>query len=191
MWDYCEHLHAINIKENQRDVQRKLYSSDLRDEATSEEMAAHVEDFSQTVMQARLAGIKLSSLERASLFMESIPWTVMLGLVRPRVMLATGHMMARTPLEIEHQRLGPIDVDRLLELARAGRLKERYKTYRNVPFEAGDCEACLSAKITRYPKEGDAPKLAGGSEGVGFEVDITGPFSVSTDGYQHLFGCEG
>lgn len=86
MWDYCEHLHAINIKENQRDVQRKLYSSDLRDEATSEEMAAHVEDFSQTVMQARLAGIKLSSLERASLFMESIPWTVMLGLVRPRVM---------------------------------------------------------------------------------------------------------
>jgi len=40
--------------------------------------------------------------------------------VRPRVMLATGHSMARTPLEIEHQRLGHIGTDRLLELAREG-----------------------------------------------------------------------
>jgi len=87
-------------------------------------------------------------------------------------MLATGHSMARTPLEVQLQRLGHIGTDRLLELARGGKLKEG--------FETADCEACLSAKITRYPKSGDAPKLGGG-----LEVDITGPFSTSMDGLEH------
>ena len=72
MWLYCERLHSISIKENQREVQRKLFSFDLRDDATSEEMAAHIEDFSQTVMHARMVGLSFSSLDRASLFMQSI-----------------------------------------------------------------------------------------------------------------------
>ena len=72
MWLYCERLHSISIKENQREVQRKLFSFDLRDDATSEEMAAHIEDFSQTVMHARMVGLTFSSLDRASLFMQSI-----------------------------------------------------------------------------------------------------------------------
>ena len=66
-------------------------------------------------------------------------WTVILGNVRPRVMLATGHSMARTPLEIEHQRLGHIGTDRLLELARGGKLKEGFETYKNDPFKTADC----------------------------------------------------
>ncbi len=54
-------------------------------------------------------------------------------------MLATGHSMARTPLEIEHQRLGHIGTDRLLELARGGKLKEGFGTYKNDPFKTADC----------------------------------------------------
>ncbi len=88
--------------------------------------------------------------------------------------------MARTPLEVQHQRLGHIGTDRLLELARGGKLKEGFETYKNDPFKIADCEACLSAKITRYSKSGDAPKLGGG-----LEVDITGPFSTSMDGLEH------
>jgi hypothetical protein len=95
-------------------------------------------------------------------------------------MLATGHSMARTPLEVQLQRLGHIGTDRLLELARGGKLKEGFETYKNDPFKIADCEACLSAKITRYSKSGDAPKLGGG-----LEVDITGPFSTSMDGLEH------
>jgi phosphoribosyl 1,2-cyclic phosphodiesterase len=64
---------------------------------------------------------------------------------------------------IEHQRLGHIGTDRLLELARGGKLKEGFETYKNDPFKTADCKACLSAKITRHPKSGDAPKLRGGS----------------------------
>ncbi len=44
----------------------------------------------------------------------------------------------------------------------------------------------MSTEITRYPKSGDAPKLGGGSDGLGLEIDITGPFSTSMDGYEHL-----
>jgi CRISPR/Cas system-associated protein Cas10 (large subunit of type III CRISPR-Cas system) len=43
MWTYCEHLHALNIVENQREVQRKLYSLDLDDDATSEETLLEVD----------------------------------------------------------------------------------------------------------------------------------------------------
>ncbi|GFZ44321.1 hypothetical protein JCM24511_02043 [Saitozyma sp. JCM 24511] len=57
MWTHCEHLHALNIVENQREVRRKLYSLDLQDDATSEEMAAHVELFSRLIMEAKLVGI--------------------------------------------------------------------------------------------------------------------------------------
>ena len=72
MWAYCEHLHALNIVENQREVRRKLYSLDLDDDATSEEMAAHVELFSRLIMDARLVGIQHTSHERASMFVGTI-----------------------------------------------------------------------------------------------------------------------
>jgi hypothetical protein len=48
-WAYCERLQALNVVGNQREVPRKLYSLDLQDDATSEEMAAHVELFSRLI----------------------------------------------------------------------------------------------------------------------------------------------
>jgi hypothetical protein len=72
MWTHCEHLHALNIVENQREVRRKLYSLDLQDDATSEEMAAHVELFSKLVMEAKLVGIGHTSHERAAMFVGTI-----------------------------------------------------------------------------------------------------------------------
>ena len=49
MWTHCERLQALNVVENQREVRKKLYSLDLQDDATSEEMAAHVELFSRLI----------------------------------------------------------------------------------------------------------------------------------------------
>ena len=72
MWTHCEHLHALNIVENQREVRRKLYSLDLQDDATSEEMAAHVELFSRLIMEAKLVGIGHTSHERAAMFVGTI-----------------------------------------------------------------------------------------------------------------------
>ena len=72
MWAHCEHLHALNIVENQREVRRKLYSLDLQDDATSEEMAAHVELFSRLIMEAKLVGIGHTSHERAAMFVGTI-----------------------------------------------------------------------------------------------------------------------
>ena len=72
MWTHCEHLHALNIVENQREVRRKLYSLDLQDDATSEEMAAHVELFSRLIMEAKLVGIGCTSHERAAMFVGTI-----------------------------------------------------------------------------------------------------------------------
>jgi hypothetical protein len=72
MWTHCEHLHALNIVENQREVRRKLYSLDLQDDATSEKMAAHVELFSRLIMGAKLVGIGCTSHERAAMFVGTI-----------------------------------------------------------------------------------------------------------------------
>jgi hypothetical protein len=72
MWTHCEQLHALNIVENQREVRRKLYSLDLRDDVTFEEMAAHVELFSRLIMEAKLVGIKYTSNERAAMFTGTI-----------------------------------------------------------------------------------------------------------------------
>ncbi|GFZ50369.1 hypothetical protein JCM24511_08126 [Saitozyma sp. JCM 24511] len=66
MWAYCEHLHALNILENQREVRRKLYSLDLDDDVTSEEMAAHVELFSRLIIDATLVGIHLDRFDLPS-----------------------------------------------------------------------------------------------------------------------------
>jgi hypothetical protein len=72
MWTHCEHPHALNIVENQREVRRKLYSLDLQDDATSEEMAAHEELFSRLIMEAKLVGIGYTSHEREAMFVGTI-----------------------------------------------------------------------------------------------------------------------
>jgi hypothetical protein len=72
MWTHCEHLHALNIIENQREVRKKLYSLDLQDDAMSEEMVAHVELFSRLIMEAKLVGIGYTSHERAAMFVGTI-----------------------------------------------------------------------------------------------------------------------
>ena len=95
-------------------------------------------------------------------------------------------MTTMSPLEQEHQRLGHIGVDRLLELAREGKLRGDYKDFRNDPFKTLNCQHCLTAKIARIPKNDHAPLLTG-SDGVGIDVDITGPFDTSLDGYENMF----
>jgi hypothetical protein len=72
MWTHCEHPHALNIVEDQREVRRKLYSLDLQDDATSEEMAAHEELFSRLIMEAKLVGIGYTSHEREAMFVGTI-----------------------------------------------------------------------------------------------------------------------
>ncbi|RXK34658.1 hypothetical protein M231_08087, partial [Tremella mesenterica] len=72
MWDYCVALHVTATIENQRNVRQALFSYDLRDDATAEEMAKHVEDFSKTMSEARLVGLKFDSQERAGLFLNTI-----------------------------------------------------------------------------------------------------------------------
>jgi hypothetical protein len=64
MWKFCEKLRALNIVENQREVRRKLYPLDLREDAPAEEMAAHVETLSKLLMEGRLVGINHTSFER-------------------------------------------------------------------------------------------------------------------------------
>jgi hypothetical protein len=125
--------------------------------------------------------------ERLTLEKKGSLWTVVLGTVHPLVMMAGIPNRPKTVLEEEHQRLGHIGVGRLMELAKEGLLKKGYKEYKDDPFKLTACEPCLQAKITRYPKNGEAPLLAGRGKGIGLEVDITGPFSPSLDGYQHLF----
>jgi hypothetical protein len=65
---YCEHQYALSIVEDQCEVRWKLYSLDLDDDATSEEMAAHVELFSRLIMEAKLVGIHYTDHERAAMF---------------------------------------------------------------------------------------------------------------------------
>jgi hypothetical protein len=72
MWTHCEHLHSLNIAETKPVVLRKLYSLDLQDDATSEEMAAHVDLFSRLIMEAKLVGIGYTLHERAAMFVGTI-----------------------------------------------------------------------------------------------------------------------
>ena len=72
MWKYCVNLHVVSIKENQREVKRKLDSLQLREDATSEEMAAHLETFSKLMMEAKKVGMVMTTHERADQFIETI-----------------------------------------------------------------------------------------------------------------------
>ena len=92
-----------------------------------------------------------------------------------------------TPLYHEHCRLGHIGRERLLELAKEGKLVGRYDTHKLDPFTLADCDACASSKATRLPKSGNAPTLAGGEQGLCVEVDLAGPFTRSIDGKYYLF----
>ncbi|RXK41489.1 hypothetical protein M231_01197 [Tremella mesenterica] len=58
MWDYCLKMHITATNENQRNVRQALFSYDLREDATAKEMAKHVEDFSKTMAEAKLAGLR-------------------------------------------------------------------------------------------------------------------------------------
>ncbi|RXK35557.1 hypothetical protein M231_07189 [Tremella mesenterica] len=72
MWDYCLKMHVTATNENQRNVHQALFSYDLREDATAEEMAKHVEDFSKTMAEAKLVGLNFDSQERAGLFLNTI-----------------------------------------------------------------------------------------------------------------------
>ncbi|RXK36139.1 hypothetical protein M231_06630 [Tremella mesenterica] len=72
MWDYCVNLHVTATIENQRNVRQALFSYDLRDNATAEEMAKHVDEFSKTMAEAKLVGLIFDSQERAGLFLNTI-----------------------------------------------------------------------------------------------------------------------
>ena len=57
MWAFCQSLHTLSISENQREVSRKLNLLSLRDDATCEEMASHIETFSQLLMEGKRVGL--------------------------------------------------------------------------------------------------------------------------------------
>jgi hypothetical protein len=58
---------------------------------------------------------------------------------------------------------------------------------RKDPFRTDQCEVCLRAKIERYPKDGEAPQLRGGANGIGLDIDLAGPLDTSMDGHRYLF----
>jgi hypothetical protein len=61
------------------------------------------------------------------------------------------------------------------------------RIYARIPSAPGQCEACLRAKIERYPKNGEAPQLRGGANGIGLDIDLAGPLDASVDGHRYLF----
>ena len=123
--------------------------------------------------------------EKLTLEKRSSLWTVVLGMIPPSPpMIAT--VASVTPLESEHRRLGHIGVDRLMELAREGKLQGSYDDYKHDTFNSLNCESCLKAKIARLPKNDDSP-LFEGRDGVAIDVDITGPFDKSIDGFENIF----
>jgi hypothetical protein len=99
----------------------------------------------------------------------------------------TTSLSRRSPLAKEHERLGHMGKERLMELAKAGKLKEGYETYRNDPFKTANCITCQVAKFSRPPKNDLAPLLMGNGAGVGLDVDLAGPYNESRDGYTYLF----
>jgi hypothetical protein len=124
--------------------------------------------------------------ERLTLRREGPLWTTV-GTVEPLILAAGTGSVGKSALEEEHQRLGHIGRERLLELAKARRLKGSYEDLRKDPFRTDQCEVCLRAKIERYPKTGEAPILRGGEEGIGGDVDLAGPLDTSVDGCRYLF----
>jgi hypothetical protein len=125
--------------------------------------------------------------ERLTLRKDGPLWTTVVGTVEPLILATGTGDKGRSALEEEHQRLGHIGRERLLELAKAGKLKGTYEGIRKDPFRTDQCEVCLRAKIVRYPKTGEAPILRGGEEGIALDVDLAGPLDLSVDGHRYLF----
>lgn len=46
---------------------------------------------------------------------------------------------------------------------------------------------CFRAKIERYPKDGEAPRLRGDTDGIGHDSDLAGSLDLSVDGHRYLF----
>jgi transposase InsO family protein len=85
----------------------------------------------------------------------------------------------------EHRRLGHIGRDKLLDLAKEGKLTGW--TPREVmsdPFALSDCDVCQQYKATRRPKKKHSPRGKRNAELI--HVDITGPFTPSLTGNDHL-----
>jgi hypothetical protein len=95
--------------------------------------------------------------DRLTLRKDGRLWTTVVGTVEP-IILAVGIGSSGTSaLEEEYQRLGHIGREKLLNLAKAGKLKGSYEDLRKDPFRTNKCETCLRAKIERHPKTGEAP----------------------------------
>ena len=90
--------------------------------------------------------------ERLTLRKDGPLWTTVIGTVEPLILAAGIGSEGKSVLEEEHQRLGHIGREKLLDLAKAGKLKGSYEDLRKDPFRTDQCEVCLRAKIERYPK---------------------------------------
>jgi hypothetical protein len=125
--------------------------------------------------------------ERLTLQKDGTLWKTVIGTVEPLILAAGIGSSGTSALEEEHQRLGHIGREKLLDLAKARKLKGSYEDLRKDPFRPNQCEVCLRAKIERYPKTGEAPILRGGVEGIALDVDLAGPLDLSVDGHRYLF----
>ena len=132
-------------------------------------------------------GVLWKGNERLTMYRKGSLWSVHLGNSTPHILLSTNNPpIPKSKLEAEHQRLGHLGVPKLLELARMGLLSR--KEYRGDIFRSIDqCETCLQSKMRRLPKNDLAPMLNGKGEGIGFDVDLAGPFTISFDGMMNLF----
>jgi hypothetical protein len=92
--------------------------------------------------------------ERLALRDDGPLWTTVVGTIEMLILAAGTGDQGKSVLEEEHQRLGQIGRERLLEPAKAGKLKGSFKVLRKDPFRTDQCEVCLRAKIERYPKTG-------------------------------------
>lgn len=113
--------------------------------------------------------------------------TTVVGTVEPLILAAGTGSLGKSALEEEHQRLGHIGREELLDLAKTGNVRGSYEDLRKDPFRTDQCEACLQAKIERYPKTAEAPLLRGGKEGIALDIDLAGLLDLSIDGHRYLF----
>jgi hypothetical protein len=125
--------------------------------------------------------------ERLTLRKDGPLWTTVIGTVELLILSAGSGSLGKSVLEEEHQRLGHIGREKLLDLAKARKLKGSYEDLRKYPFRTDQCEVCLRAKIERYPETGEVPILRGGEEGISLDVDLAGPLDLSVDGHRYLF----
>jgi transposase InsO family protein len=90
-----------------------------------------------------------------------------------------------SPLGKEHKRLGHVGRYKLLELAKEGELTGwNADNVMNDPFKITDCATCQQFKMTRHPKSKHSPRGSRDAELI--HVDITGPFTPSLTGNDHL-----